>query len=338
MYTQQSNALAAALALPAGQQQTQAILQVFSNCVQGLRTNGPVAINTGAGQQAPKAGVILYPPGDGVIGNPPPRTGDTLTDYTNGVGQRAVNQYPPGTWNVNGDGAGGGGDGGGGGVGGGGGGGGNSISITGPTTVINGGDTSYGNTYQTTNNTNDYNTYNNYSNTSDNSVHNNNVSNWYNNQYTDNSYNDFSTTLKTTQNSYNQTVNNFGGDSYFENTVNQGDVMNQSTVINQGNVINQGDTYMDENKTFITNNANTINLQTYVTNVVMNIIQGNGRDGKDGKDAIAQAFNYKFNGLETTHKFELKVKEFNPETCSNEEKTVKGEVKVKPAGTIVRAP
>jgi hypothetical protein len=326
MYTQQSNALAAALALPAGQQQTQAILQVFANCVQGLRTNGPVAINTGAGQQAPRAGVITSPPGVGNIRNPQAPTGNALTDYAHGVGNRPPGQYPGGTWNVNGPSAGGGGGTGG------------AISITGPTTVINGGDISYGDTFQTTNNTNDYRTYNNYSTTNDNSVHNNNVSNWYENQYTDNSYNDFSTTLQTTQNTYTQTVNNIEGDTYFDNTVNQGDVINQSTVINQGDVIHQGDTYMDENKTFITNDNSTLNLINYITNVVINIIQGNGRDGKDGKDAIAQAFNYNFNGLETTHKFELKVKEFNPETCSNEEKTVKGEVKVKPSGTIVRVP
>jgi hypothetical protein len=137
---------------------------------------------------------------------------------------------------------------------------------------------------------------------------------------------------------YSQTVNNFEGDSYFDNTVHQGPVTNLSTVVNQGDVINQGDTYMDENKTFITNNENTINLMTYVTNMVIQVMQGGGKDGKDGKDAIAKAFNYNFTGTETTHSFELKVKEFNPETCSNEDKTVKGEVKVTPQGTIVRAP
>jgi len=343
MYTQQSNALAAALALPAGQQQSQALLQVFANCIQGLRQNGPVSINTGAGSQAPPGGVITSPPGVGSVTNNyydgnTNNTSTNLQNYINGGDYRTINNYPPNVWNVNnygGDTN-------------------NSYITTNNDNTSNffGGDTFYGDNYLTTNNYDnsqnfninnqtDYNTYNNSTNNVNNSIQNNNISNWYQNQYTDNSYNDFSTTLQTTQNNYNQTVNNFEGDSYFDNTINQGDVINQSTVINQGPVINQGDTYLNENKTFITNDNSTTNLISYITNTVINIIQGggrDGRDGKDGKDAIAQAFNYNFEGEETTHKFELKVKEFNPETCSNDEKTVKGEVKVKPKGKIARVP
>jgi hypothetical protein len=136
---------------------------------------------------------------------------------------------------------------------------------------------------------------------------------------------------------YSQTVNNFEGDSYFDNTVHQGPVTNLSTVVNQGDVVHQGDTYMDETRTFITNNENTINLQTYVTNVVMNIIQGKGEKGDPGDPGGVLALNYNFEGNSLPYKFEVKVQEFDPTTCANQEKTVTGEVNVKPFGKIVRA-
>jgi len=336
MYTQQSNALAAALALPAGQQQSQALLQVFANCIQGLRQNGPVSINTGAGSQAPPGGVINSPPGVGSVTNNyydgnTNNTTNNLQNYLNGGDYRTINNYPPNVWNVNnygGDTN-------------------NSYFTTNNDNTSNffGGDTFYGDNYQTTNNYDnsqnfninnqtDYNTYNNSTNNVNNSIQNNNVSNWYNNQYTDNSYNDFSTTLQTTQNSYNQTVNNFEGDSYFENTVNQGDVINQSTVINQGDVIHQGDTYLDENKTFITNDNRTINLINYITNTVINIIQGGGQDGKDGKDGLPAKplpHTHAFKGKKT--KIKVPKYKFNAESCAIEEDGTK-DIEFTPQGTV----
>ena len=315
MYTQQSNALAAALSLPAGQQQSQALLQVFANCVQGLRQNGPVSINSGAGSYAPPGGVITSPPGLGSVTNNyydgnTNNTTNNLQNYLNGGDYRTINNYPPNVWNVNnygGDTN-------------------NSYLTTNTNNTSNhfGGDTFYGDNYQTTNNYDnsqnfninnqtDYNTYNNSTNNVNNSIQNNNVSNWYNNQYTDNSYNDFSTTLETTQNSYNQTVNNFEGDSYFENTINQGDVTNLSTVINQGDVINQGGTYINENKTFITNNENTINLQTYVTNVVTNIV--NNIINNKVEPPQAKLPTATFNGNEAEIKITVSKYKFDAGNC-----------------------
>jgi hypothetical protein len=255
MFTQQSNALAQAMALPAGVQQTQAMLQVFANCVQGLRTNGPVNINTAAGNQPPRAGVINAPPGIGAILNPARGTGDNLVDYSNGSGGRPPDSYPVGTWNVN--------------------------NITGGNVTNNfggsvsfGGDVFYGDTYRSTNNVNEFRSYNNYTNTTDQSVHNSNVQNWYQNQYTDSSYNDFTTTLQTTQNMYSQNVNNFGGDSYFDNSVNGGSVINQGDVINQGNVHNEGDTYQGDSNTYITSEGMTYTLREYVRYVLGRVFDG----------------------------------------------------------------
>jgi hypothetical protein len=69
MFTQQANQLSSALSMTPGAQQNQALLQVFANCIQGLRTNGPVAINSGAGRRPPPGGVITSPPGLGNVTN-----------------------------------------------------------------------------------------------------------------------------------------------------------------------------------------------------------------------------------------------------------------------------
>ncbi len=335
MYTQQSNALASALALPAGQQQSQALLQVFANCIQGLRQNGPVSINTAAGSQAPRAGVITTPPGVGSVANRS-AGGSNLQDYYNGYGDRPVNQYPPNVWNFNSYG-------------------GNTNNNYLTSNVSNlfggnvsshfGGDLFYGDNYQTTNNfsnaqnfnlnsQSDYFTYNNSINNSDNSVNNNNISNWYNNQYTDNSYNDFSTTLQTTQNTYSQTVNNFEGDSYFDNTVNQGDVINESTVTHLGDVFHEGDTFLTDSRTFINDNDTTINLVDYVTNVVINIMQGRGPKGDKGdpgESAKLLAHTHVFTGTKETIK--VPKYKFNAETCAIEEDGTK-DISFTPKGKV----
>ena len=275
MYTQQSNALASALRLPAGQQQNQAIMQVFANGIQGLKTNGPMSVNGAARNAPPRAGVINSPPGLGAITNRPTPSGNSLQDYSRGCGDRNFNEYPPNTWNTGDFG------------------GGNSYitnSTGGDFAPYFGGDTAYGGNYLTQNlidNSQNYNSYNgqnynsayNVDNSTNTSVNQNNVSNWNNNQFTDNSYNDFSTVLETTQNSYDSTTNNFGGDSYFDNTVtegttvNLGPVNNSSTVTNQGDVFNEGDTYNAGN-TFVNIGGVNVNLSTAITNIVNNILNG----------------------------------------------------------------
>ena len=273
MYTQQSNALASALRLPAGQQQNQAIMQVFANCIQGLKTNGPMSVNGAARNAPPRAGVINSPPGLGAINNRPPVSGNSLQDYSRGYGDRNFNEYPPNTWNTSNFG------------------GGNSYitnSTGGDFAPYFGGDTAYGGNYLTQNlidNSQNYNSYNaqnynsayNVDNSTNTSVNQNNVSNWNNNQFTDNSYNDFSTVLETTQNSYDSTTNNFGGDSYFDNTVtegttvNLGPVNNSSTVTNQGDVYNEGDTY-NAGGVYVNIGGVSVNLSTAITNIVNNIL------------------------------------------------------------------
>jgi len=120
-----------------------------------------------------------------------------------------------------------------------------------------------------------------------------NVSNWYQQQFTDNSYSDFRTMLDLQQNEYLQTVNNFEGDSYFDNTVtknlvtnntvlNQGDVINTSTVRNEGDVYNNNNTYLNENKTFITNEGVQVNLNQHIANVIFQVFNGGGGGGGGG--------------------------------------------------------
>lgn len=272
MYTQQSNALASALNQPAGQQQNRAIMQVFANCIQGLRTNGPLSVNGDARNTPPRTGVINSPPGIGAIGNRPPVSGNSLQDYASGYGDRNFNEYPTNVWNTT-----------------------NVDNGSYITNNINnagapyfGGDTFYGNEYLTTNQIDNRQNYNNYNsqnynefynvdNSTNTAINNNNVNNWSNNQFTDNSYNDFSTVLNTTQNAYNSTTNNFEGDNYFDNTVtggttvNVGGVTNISSVTNQGDVVNQGDVF-NEGAVYVNIGGVNVNLQNYITTQIQNFI------------------------------------------------------------------
>lgn len=286
MYTQQSNVLASALSMPAGPLQNRAIMQVFANCIQGLRTNGPLSVNAAARNAPPRAGVINSQPGLGAITNRPPANGNSVQDYSHGYGDRNFNSYPPNTWNT-------------------------SNFVDGNSYVTNntegafapyfGGDTSYGGNYLTQNlidNSQSYNShiaqnYNsayNVDNSTNTSVNQNNVSTWNTSQFTDNSYNDFSTSLNTTQNAYNSTTNNFGGNSYFDNTVtggttvNTGPVTNTSNVTNQGDVYNEGDIYNAGN-TFVTIGGVTTNLSTAITNIFNNIMNGPKRASFKGTPA-----------------------------------------------------
>ncbi len=114
-----------------------------------------------------------------------------------------------------------------------------------------------------------------------------NLGDWYQKTFIDNSYNDFSTLMNVTPNYYNQQVNNFAGDNYFDNTTttnnttnnnvtNLGDVINLGDTINEGDVINKGDTILNENTFFVTNEGNRINIQQFIANVVVQILVGGG--------------------------------------------------------------
>lgn len=299
--------------MPAGAQQTQALLQVFANCIQGLSTAGPLTINGGASRYPPRGGVLSSPPGLGSPVTQPPSTGDTLTDYLNGRGDSGGG-YPPGTWNVvlNGD------------------------NITnnygGPISITYGGDTQYGDTYQNINNLGDYFTYNNYNNNVSNSVHNENVSNWYEQYFQDNSYNDFSTNLTTTSNYLTNTYNNVEGDTVFNNTnttnttVNQGDVFNLSNVFNEGDVYNEGDTYHNANNTYIYDGSVTVNLQSYITSLIVATVNNITQTGQGGKIPNGATFSGKEQAISFT------VKEFDPETCQNNDVTK--EIKFTPEGEV----
>lgn len=346
MFTQQANALSSALGMTPGAQQNQALLQVFANCIQGLRTNGPVAINSAAGRRAPPGGVISSPPGLGDVTNTYTTqdiTNPNLWQYLYGGGTTAVNSYPRNVWSVNNynnpysnnnyfttniDA--------------------NTTNQGGNTANYFGGDTFYGDNYLTNNqfnnsqnfnlfNNTDYYNYNNFSTVNNNNVNNNNVSNWYNNQYTDNSYNDFSTSLETTQNFYNSTHNNFEGDNYFENVVNQGPVINQSNVTNQGDVINEGDTYLNENKVFITNNNTTANLATYVYNTVVNILNGGGP--LPPPPILQLPPTATFVGTPGKITLQIPTQTFNAETCEMEPgEPTEVSADYTPAGTVTVKP
>lgn len=349
MFTQQANALSSALAMSPGAQQNQALLQVFANCIQGLRTNGPVSINTAAGRRAPQGGVINSPPGLGNVTNIYEIfdiTNQNLWEYLYGDTNTSINSYPRNVWNVN--------------------------NYNNPYTNNNyfttnisnnttnqggntanyfGGDTFYGDSYLSSNEfkdyktynafaNNDYNTYNTYNNPITTNVHNSNISSWSNSQYIDNSYNDFSTSLQTTQNIYGDTHNNFEGDSYFDNVVNEGDVVNISNVTNQGDVYNEGDTYFNENKVFISNNNNSVNLATYVYNMVVSIINGGGGGGPNPPPPILQLLpTATFTGTPSEIKIPIPTQTFNAETCELEPgEPTEITVPFTPAGTVTVKP
>lgn len=125
------------------------------------------------------------------------------------------------------------------------------------------------------------------------SLFNDNISNWYQQQFTDNSYSDFRTMLDIQENQYLQTVNNFAGDNYFDNAItnnltttsnvtNQGGVTNLSSVVNEGDVYHNNNTYLNENKTFVNNEGLQISLNQHIANVFTTIINNGGPGGGGG--------------------------------------------------------
>jgi hypothetical protein len=128
-----------------------------------------------------------------------------------------------------------------------------------------------------------------YGDTNLNNTFNTNLGDWYQQTFTDNSYNDFSTRLQTTTNDYSQTVNNFQGDNYFDNSTtlnntvnnnvtNQGPVVNQGPVTNEGDVYNNNNTYLTEN-TYINTTEGPIDITQFIFNVIVQIFVGGGGKG-----------------------------------------------------------
>jgi hypothetical protein len=249
------------------------MMQTLANCAQPLTTRGPVNLDGAAANRPPRAGVLSAPPNSGGIGFPGGPTGDVLVDYYNNLNVVNFNQYPGTEWNNQ------------------------FFTQLGDTIVYYGdgqhwgGDTFYGPVYNygdtiTANNQFDpsllgnYNFFDNSYNNVTNNLLNQNVSNWYSQQFTDQSFNDFSTHLNATTNQYTQQVNNFDGDTYFDNTVTtnntyNNNVTNAGDVVNEGDVINQGSFFIDASKTYITNNDTlnqTLNLEQFVALVFNKII------------------------------------------------------------------
>lgn len=255
MYTQLARQLTTLFEHPGDPQLGQ---QLFGNCAQPLVTRGPVSINNGASAAPPRAGVINSIPNAGGLGGSQASSGG-LSDYYNGF-QQTWNQYSGDTWNPSffaGD----------------------NYFYAGDNNYW-GGDTFYGDNYLTTNqitspqyfNQNILNNYNttNIPGTSSGGpvgIGGGNVSNWYNNTFNDQSYNDFQTNLNVTSNAYNQTTNNFAGDSYFDNTNTNNLVTNNITnngpTTNNGDVTNNSNTYLTEN-TYITNGPTFVTIRQFI--------------------------------------------------------------------------
>ena len=273
MFTQQAQLLANQYGRVPGAP-VAGMMQTFANCAQPLTTRGPVIMNGAAASRPPRGGVITGPGNSGGVGNGGPPTGDPLTDYYNNTIQVNFNEYPGDTWN-------------------------NNFFVrnrdnnfyAGDNTFW-GGDTFYGDNYLSSVNLdnsqyfnndilNNYNFFDSSYNNVVNNLLNQNVSNWYSQQFADQSYNDFSTHLNTTTNQYTQQVNNFEGDTYFDNTVTtnntyNNNVTNAGEVINEGDVIHNGGVFIDAAKTYITNNDTlnqTLNLTEYVAFIVQKIFQ-----------------------------------------------------------------
>lgn len=275
MFTQQAQLLANQYGRVPGAP-IQGMLQAFANCAQPLATRGPVTFNGAAAYRAPRAGVLTGPANLGGIGMPSSLTGNTLTDYYAGWNQSQFNQYPGTAWNnqffkrlgdngaYTGDGTYWGGD-----------------DFYGPTYLA--GDTLNANGQFNPSAAGNYDYFNSAYNTPVNNQLNQNVSNWYSQQFVDQSFNDFSTHLNTTTNQYVQQINNFAGDTYLDNTVTSGwsfnnNVVNSGEVVNEGEVKNQGGFYIDASKTFVTN-SNTatanITLNEYIA-LIINAFFGAG--------------------------------------------------------------
>lgn len=250
MYTQLGRQLTTLFDNPGDPQLGQ---QLFGNCAQPLVTRGPVTINTAAANAPPRAGVINSIPNSGGLGGSQASSGG-LAQYANGF-QQVWNQYSGDTWNPSffaGD----------------------NYFYAGDNNYW-GGDTFYGDNYLTTNQITSpqyytQNILNNYNTTNmpptaggmPVGVGSGNVSNWYNNTFNDQSYNDFQTNLNVTSNAYNQTTNNFAGDSYFDNTVSNNTTTNNIT--NNGPTTNNGDVY-NNSSTYLTENTYVTGGNTYIT-------------------------------------------------------------------------
>jgi hypothetical protein len=253
------------------------MLQTFANCAQPLETRGPVSLNGAANSRPPRGGVLTGPANAGGIGMAQALTGNNLDDYYAGYNASPFNQYPGTAWNNQ------------------------WFSRTGNTEIYSGdgnywgGDNFYGPTYLSGDTLasnrlfnqgmpGNYNYFNSAYDTSYNNQHNQNVSNWYSQQFIDQSFNDFSTHLNTTSNLYTQQINNFAGDNYFDNTITanytfNNNVVNTGEVVNEGDVRMQGGFYIDAAKTYITNNneVNTaINLIDFVAIVMAQVLVGGG--------------------------------------------------------------
>lgn len=242
MYTNQVQSLTAALSRIAEPQQVQAIVQSLANCAQPLTTRGPFTANNAASSAPPRGGIFRYPPNSGGVYQQP-GTGDPVADWTNGSYPQDFPRLGGNVWNPQFFSP-------------------QAVNVFYPSAgTYWGGDTTYGDNYvNNVTNTNNYN-------------------DWYTQQFVDNSYTDFSTANNFTTNEYNQSVNNFAGDNYFDSTyvrndtvnnnvTNLGDVTNESYVTNNGDVYNNANTYLTENKTYVTNNNTTEELSVYITNRV----------------------------------------------------------------------
>lgn len=275
MYTNQAQALSAALSSTGNQRAAQEMMQVLANCNQPLTTRGPVDVNTAAQRRPPRAGLVYTPPNIGPVNQSRP-TGNTLGDYyRNGLGgQASWANYGSSTWSPRG--------------------GGPVFSNQGN---YWGGDTAYGGNYLTTggaitNNSfvnnvlNNFNEGDTYLTNIDNSVTGGNVSNWYSSVFNDNGTYDFSTNINSTANYFTSTINNIEGNTYLQNqyvtdnsvnnnVVNHGDVINNSTVINEGdvffnnNVYYNNNVYLNAENTFITNDND-------IFTSIINLIQTGG--------------------------------------------------------------
>ena len=307
------------------------MMQALANCAQPLTTRGPVSLNGAAANRPPRGGVISGPPNAGGIGLPNSQTGNALTDYYNGWTAAPFNQYPGTEWNnqffarlgnnqfYSGDGQHWGGD------------------------TFYGGDYLSGDTLASNGQFNpdlvgNYNFFESSYNNNLNNLLNQNVSNWYSQQFVDQSYNDFSTHLTTTTNQYTQQVNNFDGDTYFDNTVTtnntyNNNVTNAGDVINEGDVINKGGFYIDASKTYITNNETlnqTLSLTEYIAFIFQKIFnEGDVIFGPIQIDARKIIQNFR-EILDVDVEYQKVVGgTIDPETCAFEPQYAPAKAKVK---------
>jgi hypothetical protein len=300
MFTQQAQALLTALGTAFDTQQSMALVNALANCAQPLVHRGSVTIDNASRSPAPSGG-YAYTADDGsdLLSGTSGWSPDTLFPvvvFTDGGGGSG---YGGGGYGGGGGGYGGGGFGGGGGSGGGGGfghdgsfgggfGGEPAYSFPPPGTWGDGGGRGGGGQYGDTSTGQQGST---------------NIAN----AFSDNSYNDFSTALNVTNNGFNQSTTNLGGDTNIDssvianlttqNVVNEGEVVNNSNVVNNSSVVNMGSTVLG-GPVFIQPGPNggggggVTNINRFITNV----ISSNGP--------------YKLAGVITVPKYK-----FDSETC-----------------------